>query len=460
MARPRKDAPVNLSAPQELTAGLIERLKCPDGKVQAFLRDSKAPGLRVRVTAAGAKSFVFEAKLNGKTIRHTIGDVRTWQIDAPDDDKEAKSARRESNRLRVILDGGDDPRELDKEKHAANAAKTKAGKAAALTVGEVWVQYLEKRQPFWGALHYRDHVNTAHPGGYERIRDKSKVTVAGPLAYFMPMRLIDIDADLVHEWAEVEVQARPSRARLAIRLLKAFLRWCSEEKGYKGLADPTAASSKKTREVAGKSKPKQLDYLQREQLPAWFNNVLQINNQVISAYLQCLLLTGARREELAELKWEQISFQWKHISMKDKIEGVRDVPLTPYVAYLLEGLPRRNEWVFSSLGSASGRLTEPSIAHRQACGAANLSVSLHGLRRSFATLCEWMDIPGGISAQIQGHAPQGVREQNYIFRPIDLLRFHHERIESWMLEQAGIEFRAKDDKRTARIVNGQVVPWN
>jgi integrase len=163
---------------------------------------------------------------------------------------------------------------------------------------------------------------------------------------------------------------------------------------------------------------------------------------------------------LAELKWAQISFQWKHISMKDKIEGVRDVPLTPYVAHLLEGLPRRNEWVFSSLGSASGRLTEPSIAHRQACGAANLSVSLHGLRRSFATLCEWMDIPGGISAQIQGHAPQGVREQNYIFRPIDLLRFHHERIEAWMLEQAGIEFRAKDDKRTARIVNGQVVPWN
>lgn len=66
----------------------------------------------------------------------------------------------------------------------------------------------------------------------------------------------------------------------------------------------------------------------------------------------------------------------------------------------------------------------------------------NGLRRSFASLCEWLDIPGGVSAQIQGHAPQGVREQNYIRRPLDLLRVHHEKIEAWILEQAGIKMPA------------------
>ena len=70
-------------------------------------------------------------------------------------------------------------------------------------------------------------------------------------------------------------------------------------------------------------------------------------------------------------------------------------------------------------------------------------LTLHGLRRSFASLCEWLDIPGGVSAQIQGHAPQGVREQNYIRRPLDLLRVHHEKIEAWILEQAGIKFDPK-----------------
>jgi integrase len=67
-------------------------------------------------------------------------------------------------------------------------------------------------------------------------------------------------------------------------------------------------------------------------------------------------------------------------------------------------------------------------------------MTLHGLRRSFATLCEWVEVPAGIAAQIQGHAPQGVREQNYIRRPLDLLRKWHITIEAWILEQAGIEF--------------------
>lgn len=43
--------------------------------------------------------------------------------------------------------------------------------------------------------------------------------------------------------------------------------------------------------------------------------------------------------------------QWRGISIKDKIEGRREVPLTPYVAHLLAGMPRRNQWVFSSAWS-------------------------------------------------------------------------------------------------------------
>ena len=46
----------------------------------------------------------------------------------------------------------------------------------------------------------------------------------------------------------------------------------------------------------------------------------------------------------------------------------------------------------------------------------------------------------GLAAQIQGHKPQAVREQNYIRRPLDLLRMWHVKIEAWMLEQAEVEF--------------------
>lgn len=126
--------------------------------------------------------------------------------------------------------------------------------------------------------------------------------------------------------------------------------------------------------------------------------------------------------------------------MRDKVEGLRVIPLTPYVAQLLAGLPRRNAFVFSSPTSAKGCIHDPSIAHRKACAIAALGLTLHGLRRSFASLCEWIEMPAGIGAQIQGHKPQGVREQNYIRRPLDLLRMWHVKIEAWILEQAGIEF--------------------
>ena len=81
MARPRKTDLPDMAAPCNLTAGVIERLACPPGKDQAFLRDADGNGLRVRVSPAGAKTFVFEQRLKGKTIRRAIGDVRAWVIE-------------------------------------------------------------------------------------------------------------------------------------------------------------------------------------------------------------------------------------------------------------------------------------------------------------------------------------------------------------------------------------------
>ena len=447
MARRRKDAAIELTDRHDLTAGLIEGLTCPPGKTQAFLRDTESPGLRVRVTVAGAKSYVFEGKLNRQTIRQTIGDVRTWDIPA---------ARVEANRLRALLDRGTDPRELERERSAAADAKREADKRHNTTVGEAWTAYLAERRPHWSAHHYDDHLKLAQTGGEARGNRKGVLTIAGPLAALMALPLREVDAAAVHAWAAKETAQRPARVRLALRLLKAFLRWCAAEPAYKDAADATAASGTKTREIVGRSKPKD-DHLQREQLAPWFDAVRGIQNPVIATYLQCLLLTGARREELAGLRWDDVNFQWRGIAMKDKVRGERMVPLTPYVAHLLAKLPRRNEWVFSAPAAESGRLAEPSIAHRRACAVVGLEgLTLHGLRRSFASLCEWIEVPGGISAQIQGHAPQGVREQNYIRRPLDLLRLHHEKIEAWILEQAGATLGATISLGGLRVVSGSV----
>ena len=101
MARPKNTDTPDLNERVNLTAGAIERLTCPADKKQAFLRDSAAPGLRVRVTAAGAKSYVYEAKLNRQTIRRTIGDVKLWNIE-----QARTEARRQGRRSRARRDCG------------------------------------------------------------------------------------------------------------------------------------------------------------------------------------------------------------------------------------------------------------------------------------------------------------------------------------------------------------------
>ena len=188
----------------------------------------------------------------------------------------------------------------------------------------------------------------------------------------------------------------------------------------------------------------------REQLTVWFDAVQRIGNPVTAAYLQTLLLTGARPGEVLGLRWDDINSKWKGLTIRDKVEGERVIPLTPYVSHLLAALPRRNEFVFSG---AAGAMSKPHKPHSIACTVAGIdSLTLHGLRRSFKSLTEWLEVPAGVVAQVMGHKPSATAEKHYTVRPLDLLRVHHEKIEAWILEQAGVKFDALAAPGALRVV--------
>lgn len=50
-----------------------------------------------------------------------------------------------------------------------------------------------------------------------------------------------------------------------------------------------------------------------------------------------------------------------------------------------------------------------------------------------------------------GHKPSALAEKHYR-RPLGLLRMQHDKIESWMLEQAGIKFDPEQAKPGLRVV--------
>jgi integrase len=395
--------------------------------------------------------FVFQSRLDGKTIRVKIGDCRTWVIDSSN--PAAPGARQEARRLQSMIDKGIDPRLEKQALIAKQAQKKQQAVRQEVTFQAAWEAYIDDRRSHWSERHLADHESIADPGGRKRKRGKGKIK-PGPLASLMAMKLYDLDQDTVAAWLAKEVKKRPARARLAYSLLRAFIRWCDSQKKYSGLCSPDACSTRIKKDILPRQKPK-TDCLQREQLPAWFKAVRAHHNPVISAYLQTLLLIGSRREELSRLRWADLDFKWQAMTIRDKVEVVRTIPLTPYVASLLSNLPRRNQWVFSSPASASQHISEPRHAHNKCLAVAGIEgLTIHGLRRSFGTLSEWVECPVGVVAQIMGHKPSAIAEKHYRQRPLDLLRMWHVKIEKWILEQAGIEQPAEGET-VLRAVGGK-----
>jgi len=446
---------------ENFTAERVAGFKCKPDKQQSIYWDGKTPGLGLRVTATGAKSYIFETSLHGKTIRMTIGDPRTWKI---------AEAQVEATRLKSMTDQGDDPRQVRAAKEAEASALVLKRTSESVTVAEAWQDYVAERsasmkdgKPEWGDKHRACHTYFVQAGGEKRtsgLRKGQTVTRTGVLFPLMKLRLADLDEKVIAAWLDREAPQAPASVRLAFSALRAFIVWCTKHEAYSAVVHGDACHSDDVKRKVPSPQTKKNDSLRRAQIRPWFEEVQKIGNSVISAYLQCLLLTGARRNELAALRWADVDFQWKSLTIRDKVEGERTIPLTPYVEHLISALPRRkltvrqiggeakrvktevpNEFVFSSTTAMSGRLEEPRHQHNKALDAAALpALSLHGLRRSFGTLSEWVEVPVGIVAQIMGHKPSAIAEKHYIQRELDLLHLWHVKIESWILNEAEINF--------------------
>ena len=412
-----------------LTAGRVADYQCTSQNGQSFLWDSKSPCLALRVTSNGSKAYVCQAKLHGKDIRITLGSPVSWSIN---------DAREAANRFKVSVDQGIDPRLVAAQVKSASEDAAMEKLAKKVVARFAWDAYLKAPHPKWGETHRNDHYIAAQIGGGVHKRG-SALTKAGPLCSLLAKPLNKISSDTVAQWLKIESAARPTASANALRKFRTFINWCAEHPSFGKVVHRDCATAKAVKDLTPRAKTREEDSLQKQQLHAWFMAIQNITNPVISTYLQGLLLVGARRTEWQLLKWEDIDFPNKKMTIRDKVSGYRSIPLTPYLCSLLSKLPTVNAYVFSSPTSKKGHVVGVTKPHAKALASARTAhVSLHGLRRSFSTLSEWIDIPVGVVAQIQGHKPSAIAEKHYKRRPIDLLRMHHEKFETWMLKEGKV----------------------
>lgn len=478
MARPSKTAIIDFSASHDLTSGLIDRATCPPERSFVLLKDSSKKGLRVRVTKAGGKHWQFETRLRTGLFTRALGEWPTVSIE---------DARREAHRLRGLTEQGVDPRELEAQEQAAKQAEAeKVAKEAeakhqeaiakSLTVGAIWPAYLQggkpKRRDSWKPRYLEDLKKMSSPGGAPKLRGKG-LTRPGPLYPLMSMTLVDIHEDSLKAWHDKEALAGKHQAARALMMFRGFMRWCATKPEYRGLMNSEAGRAPAILETLPSAKPR-TDALEAAQVPAWWAAVGELNNHTITVYLRALLLTGARRVEMARLRWADVDFRWKKLTLADKMETTRTIPLAPHLAEMLRSLPRVNEWVFASVRPLSdtpanikrrerhrqrvepdetetdspaadeGHITDARYSHEKALKVAGIhKLTHHGLRRSFSLLGEASGAPAGAIAQVMGHKPSAVAE-GYRPRSIDALRPYMARIESHIMALVSDAVAAED----------------
>lgn len=116
------------------------------------------------------------------------------------------------------------------------------------------------------------------------------------------------------------------------------------------------------------------------------------------SYFLLLLFTGARRSEVAAMRWDQVDLAGGVWMRVQKGGAVEPTVLAAPAVEILESLPRDGQYVFPGSGK-TGHLVEPKSAWARVCARAQITgARIHDLRHTHAS---WM-AQAGVSLQIIG----------------------------------------------------------
>lgn len=411
----------------KLTKPFIDSLGFNDPSKPEFYWDSEVSGFGVKISSK-SKSYVFQGRVGRKTVRVKIGDVKSWKL---------KDAKDQAKRFTVLCNDGINPIQ-EKAKRISEAEQHDTFiKKQNIKFQEAWNSYLSENKSKWRDRSYQDHIEMSR-GGFDP--STNKVYKPQPIHELLELKLSELTKDVFIEWLNRNNQSRKTSTSKSYRLVRAFLNWCEEDESYSNVIPKDSYSSKKVKKDVQKTKAKN-DCLLKEQLKPWFKEILEIENKKISVFFIFALLTGARKNEVLTLEWENIDFKWKTIHLKDKVndEG-RTIPMTNYIEKSLKELRRSSDstFVFSSERSETGHIVNPYKELEKIRKTLHITITIHGLRRSFETLSGWIELPKGVTHQISGHKADSITEKHYTVRPMDMLRMHMQGYENWILDVAGI----------------------
>ena len=131
-------------------------------------------------------------------------------------------------------------------------------------------------------------------------------------------------------------------------------------------------------------------YIKEDEFPHFIEALNAEPQKWFRDFVMLCLLVGQRRSNMQALRWSDISFERKTLSIaKTKTGKPQLVPLSQQALDYLSNMKERatSKWIFPSERSESGHLANPQIAWRAFLKRAGIeNLRMHDLRRTFAKL--------------------------------------------------------------------------
>lgn len=331
-----------------LTPQLVQSATCPSGKSKLDLFDSTTKGLMLEVRPTGRKTYYLRYQdERKKQHQHKIGEARDITLAV---------ARREAAKLRGKIAVGEDVK--------AEKVRLKEIPTLAALIYERYLPFAKTYKRSWTTDEclIRNHV----------------------IPKFGNLHLDQIKkAEIIRFISEHLKTHKPGSVNRVIILLRYIMncakRWeipGAERNPTDGI--PLLAENNQTER-----------YLSEDEARGLYDSVCKSDNAMLQYIVPMLILTGARKREVLDARWEDFDFErrlWRIPTTK--LGKPRHVPLSDGVMSLLSTMPRnlKSDYVF-----ANPKTNKPFVSIFAAWDTARKKVGLadvriHDLRHSFASL--------------------------------------------------------------------------
>lgn len=270
----------------KLSKGAIDALPIPAGVGRVTYHFEKVPGLQLRVTGTGSKTFSMYKRIKGSgPERITLGRYPDITIE---------QARRKAAELNSAIAGGSNPADI------VRASKRE------MTLDDLFSEYME-----------RTAANNKRP-------DKPKANYRLYLSQWGKRKVSTIkheEVDRLHK--KLGRDKGKVTANIALKLLHVMFNKAINEWRIWAGENPSHGIKKFPEQSRDR-------FIQGDELPRFFQALAEELNDTIRDYFLLSLLTGARRSNVLAMQWADVSMERAEWRIRETKNGTpQTVTLSP-----------------------------------------------------------------------------------------------------------------------------------